>query len=283
MRIHAKLSVIGSAAMLAANSASIVRGDVQHPVGVQTFENMTVGDIVDTLSPWFSVNDSIPDTLFTVTAESDVLGSPAVHGSSRRWLRIHDQDGGAVQNRFYSGNILAPAIENYRWTWYINLEQTPPGGGAVKPKLTIQHFDTTAFFNTWGIEFNDTGARLIVLGIGGAAASVPLYNYGVGTGIGDWVKLDLSVDFNTNLVTASANAGTPVTLPINLSGTADKKHHRFCYRGEGAGNVNKMLLDDVSVASGDSAPIPTTSEWGLAIFALLLTSAATVVRMRCGA
>jgi len=283
MRIDSRLPFVGFTAVLAAIPVAVVRGDVEYPAGVQTFETMNVGDVIDTLSPWFSVNDSVPLTLFNVTAVDDVLGTPTQHGGSDRWLRIDDQDGGAVQNRFYSGNILAPAIENYRWTWYINLEQTPPGGAAVKPKLTIQHFDTTAFMNAWGIEFNDTGARLIVLGIGGTAASAVLYNYGAGTGIGEWVKLDLSVDFNTNMVSARANTGSLVTLPINLSGTADKQRHRFCYRGEGAGNVNKMLLDDVSVASGDAAPIPTTSEWGLAILALLLISGATIVRSRFGA
>lgn len=282
MRIDSRLVLVGAYALLLAAPVGVAHGDVIYPSDVQTFESMNVGDAVETLSPWFSVNDSIPASLFTVVAADDVLGTPTQHGGSDRWLRIDDQDGGAVQNRFYSGNVVAPVVENYRWTWDINLEQTPPGGGAVKPKLTIQHFDTTAFANAWGIEFNDVGARLIVLGIGGVAGSVVLYNYGPGTGIGAWVRLELSVDFTSNMVSARANGGSPVSLPINLSGTADKKQHRFCYRGEGAGNVNKMLLDDVSVASGDAAPIPAASEWGLVVMALLLTSAATIVRTRFG-
>jgi hypothetical protein len=250
------------------------RAEVGFPAGTQDFEAMQVGDSVTTLFDWLLVNTSSPSSLFTVQAADDVLGSVTPRGSSTKWLRVTDSDSTDVQNRFYSTPVNSLTESNYTWTFYVNLETTPPGGASTKPKLTIQHFDTSAFANAWGIEFTSTGANLIVLGIGGTPATTALYPLSSPTGLGDWVKLTLSVDFSAATVSAAANDGSAVSLPINLAGTADKKLFRFCYRGEGAGNAVTMLVDDVSVVVDTN--IPTVSEWGLVLTTLLLLTAGTV-------
>jgi len=242
-------AISAAAFLIVAGFASTARADVEHPFGTQTFESMDVGDDINTLVPWFSVNTP-PESPFTVVAADDVLGTPTTRDGSTRWLRVTDQDAGNVQNRFYSGAVISPAVANYTWVFYVNLEMTPPGGTDTKPKLVIQH-NNSPFANAWGIEFTSTGANLIVLGIGGAPASTPLYPLASPTGVGDWVKLLLYVDFDNNMVSASANGGPSVSLPINLAATADKKVHRFCFRGEGTGNASKLLVDDVSVVVGE--------------------------------
>lgn len=260
---------IALAFALVSVAAPFTRADVQYPSGTQDFEAMTVGEGIDTgLPPWFTVNTSSPLSLYTVVAADDVLGSQTPRGSSTKWLRVSDADSANVQNRFYSGAIVGPTVQDYAWTFYVNLEATPPGAGATKPKLTIQHSDTAGFANAWGIDFTDAGANLIVLGIGGTAASSPIYSLSSPTGLGEWVKIRLEVSFVNNTVSASVNDGPDVTLPINLSATADKKVFRFCYRGEGTGNFNLMLIDDVSFETIPPAPVPTVSEWGLALLTL---------------
>lgn len=282
MYLNHRATVVG-AVLLLGLFISTVRADVQYPSGTQTFETMAVGDDVGVVGAWFTVNDSAPPELFTVLAANDVLGSPTTRGSSTRWLRVKDLDARNVQNRFYSTNVTSPAIENYQWTFFVNLETLPPGGADTKPKLTIQHMNAAAlpvpaFANAWGIDFTSTGANLIVLGIGGTAASTPLYSYAFPTGIGSWVKLTLTVNFADNTVTASVNNGASATLPINLIASGDKKLFRFCYRGEGLGNANTMLVDDVSVAVGSAIPppkasVPAASGWGLVLMTALALAA----------
>ena len=111
--MHFRNGVVGAIALVGVLVyVDGVRADVGYPSGVQTFETMAVGADINTLPPWFTVNSSIPDTLFTVKAADDVLGVVGPRGSSTRWLRVDDQDGGAVQNRFYSGEVIAPIVEN---------------------------------------------------------------------------------------------------------------------------------------------------------------------------
>ena len=262
--------------------ASAAWGDVGFPAGTQTFESMPVGGILDVaLPPWFTVNQSAPASLYSVVAANDVLGSQTPRGDSTRWLRITDADGGNVQNRFYSGPVQATDDPHgYSWNFFVNLETIPPGGASVKPKFSIQHNDTAAagFANAWAIEFTDTGANLIVFGIGGAAASTPLYPLTGSTGLGQWVQLQLSVSFLANTVSASVNNGASVSLPINLAATADKKLFRFCYRGEGVGNAGTLLLDDVSVAVLPA--VPAMSAWSLAATGLLLAGAGIALSTR---
>ncbi len=269
MYSNLRVITLGSAFFLAL-LVTTVHADVQYPSGTQDFETMNVGDDVGVVGVWFTVNTSAPPELFTVLAADDVLGNPGPRESSTRWLRVTDQDASNVQNRFYSTPITSPTSQNYQWTYYVNLETTPPGGANTKPKITIQHFDTTAFANAWGVEFTSTGANLIVLGIGGAASSTPLYGLFGTTGIGQWVKLTLTVDFDGNTVSARVNNGSSTSLPINLSPTADEKSFRFCYRGEGSGNAATMLIDDVSVAVGEAIPprkrpVPAVSDWSKAL------------------
>lgn len=229
------------------------QAQIVYPGGTEDFESMTLGADVTAIPDWIVVNTSVPLSNFTVVAANDVLGVVTPRGASTQWLRVDDVDAADVQNRFYSGALQAPMALDYKWTFFINLETIPPGGTDVKPKLTIQHFGA-GFANAWGIEFTDIGANLIVLANGGTPGSVPLYALGPGTGVGDWVKLELIVHFDTNTVSASANDGPLASLPINL--IDDPKIFRFCYRGEGTGNIVRMLVDDVSVETASACCLP---------------------------
>ncbi len=245
-----------------------LQAEVQYPEGTQDFESLNVGDSVVSLFDWVIVNTSAPG-LYTVVGANDVLGNVQVHNTSTRWLRVDDQDGSNVQNRFYSPTMISPTDQDYAWTFYVNLEATPPGGADTKPKIVVQHL-APGFSNAWGVEFTATGANLITLAVGGGAASTPLYSIAGPTGLGEWVKIQLNVSFTENKVSASVNGGPRVSLPIAPVPALDMKVFRFCYRGEGPGNVNKMLIDDVTLQVGSSLPTPTVSEWGLIVMALLL-------------
>jgi hypothetical protein len=255
--------------------AAFAAAEVQYPEGTQDFEAMSVGASVESLFDWVVVNNSAPPSQFQILAANDVLGDVQVHNTSTRWLRVDDQDGTDVQNRFYSPPVTSPSDQDYAWTFFVNLEAMPPGGAGTKPKIVVQHL-APGFANVWGIEFAATGASLIVTGPGGPAASTPLYPISGSTGVGEWVRIRLAVDFSTNRVSAQANNAVPVSLPINPAPALDKKVFRFCYRGEGPGNVNRMLIDDVTVQVGASLPTPTVSEWGLVVMALLLITGGKV-------
>ncbi len=252
-----------------------VAPSLAHPAGTQDFESLLLGDEIIAVQDWIVVDSSLEQGRFTARVVNDVLGAIVPRNGSTQWLRIRDQDETDVQNRLYTPMIATPGPANYTWTFFVNLEQAPPGGGDVKPRITVQHPDGS-FANAWGIEFTSTGANLVVTGVGGPAASTPLYSLSSPTGIGDWVKLTLSVDFLAGTVSSQVNDGAAVSLPIALSGTADAMVFRLCYRGEGVGNVMTMLLDDVSVVTADSG-IPTVSEWGLVILTLVLLAGGTVI------
>ncbi len=240
---------------------------------VEDFESLGVGDSVDLLTDWIIVNTSITQTDFTIVGADD--GGPIAGLSSSRWVRVNDIDATDVQNRFYSGSIVAPGVERYRWRFYVKLETTPPGGGATKPRFTIQHFDA-GFANAWGIEFTDTGGNLVVTGIGGPAASTALFPLASPTGVGDWMQLELSVDFAESVVRGRANGGATVSLPISLTG--DPENFRFCYRGEGTGNVITMLVDDISVDVPAIVPVGTEASAHLLVW--LMIGAGTAILLR---
>ena len=274
--MHASSIRAGTVAgVFVALGVGAAQAEIDYPQGFQDFEAMAVDDSVMSIG-WEVVNTSSPTSLFTIEAADDVLGSQTPRGTSTRWLRITDTDSSNVQNRFYSPAVIGDTT-TYKWTYYVNLETTPPGGADTKPKFTIQHFDngTSLFGNAWGVEFTSMGANLIVLGIGGTAASMPLYSLASPTGIGDWVKISLRVDFASGIVSAQANDGTPVSLPINLSVNAERGTFRLCYRGEGNGNAMTMLLDDPSVWVAPG--VPTVSEWGAVALGLLVLTAGTVM------
>lgn len=219
------------------------------PSGSQNFEGLALGDDAEAITSWVPVNASVVPDDYIVRAVGDVRGStpgPAGASGSTTWLRFKDQDSTNVQNRYYSNNITAPSDPtSYTFTYWVNVERAPLAGATTFPKFTIQHHDGAAFQNSWGIEFTNTGANLIVLGNGGTAGSTALFPYTGATVTGNWVRVDLTVNFLGNTVSADFNqSGTPVSLPINLTG--NKAFFRLCHRGEGLGNSASLLLDDVS-------------------------------------
>lgn len=217
-----------------------------HPAGTQTFEDVSLGDLVTAIDSWVIVNTSTTEGIFTARVVNDVLGDISPRESSTRWIRVRDEDAGDVQNRFYTIPVDAPKAASYTWAFWINLEAVPPNGAATRPRIMIQH-DDGGFANAWGIELTNTGGNLVVTGIGGPNASAPLFPLVPPTGVGDWIHVSIFVDLNASTISGRINDGTPTMLPIDLSQTADASLFRFCYRGEGVGNVNTMLIDDVTV------------------------------------
>lgn len=225
-----------------------------YPTGAQGFEVTKLGDEVIAIENWSVVDASANPGMFTIRTVNDVQGTIAPRGGSTKWLRIRDQDSGAVQSQLYTPTITAPLAANYTWTFWINLEQKPPGGSNTRPRITLQHPDPV-YKDAWGIRFNPNKAALVVFGYGGPAGSTDLYDISGATDIGEWVKIDVSVSFDSDMLVASVNDGTPVSLPIDLDAAADKTRFRFCYLGQGSGNVMTMLLDDVSVSVDDQVPV----------------------------
>lgn len=262
--------------VLVLGTATSVFGQLAFPQGTQNFETLSVGQSIDVLSDFpLIVNES--GAAFTILGADDVNGNMSPRGTSTRWVRVTDTAGGNVQNRFYSLGIVAPQDMHYEWDFYINLEATPPVSPTVTPKITIQHRDNSNVYqNAWGVEFTGSGANLIVLGIGGVSSSAPLYSLSGPTAVGEWVHLKLRVRFDKNVLSASVNGGNDVKLPINLNG--NKRDFRFCYRGEGTGNINRMLIDDVTVVVG--GPIPTITTAGMGVMAVLVLAAAGIVVRR---
>lgn len=257
-----------------------VSGQLVYPEGTQNFESLSVGQDASALPDFGVIIDAAVPAQFEVVGANDVNGSVGPRGASTRWLRFTDTENAATANgRMYFDPIVAPVDEEYNWQLWVNLEITPPGGANAKPKITIQHRDNASVFqNAWGIEFTDTGANLIVLGIGGSAGSVQLYPLSGATGVGQWVKINLRVRFGSGTIFASANDGPEVSLPINLNG--NKKEFRWCYRGEGAGNVMRLLVDDIAVDVLGPPPVPTLSGSGLIVMCVLLAIAAIVAVRR---
>ncbi|MEM1088851.1 MAG: hypothetical protein AAGI67_00600 [Pseudomonadota bacterium] len=220
------------------------------PAGVQDFESLLLGDTVSVIQNW-PVVDSSPTGAFTIRTVSDVLGTTTPRSmDSSQWLRIHDADPGDVQNRFYGPTIEAVVESNYEWRFFNAVEAPPPASGDNYPRYTIQHIDG-GFANTWGIEYRNDGVYLVVIGSGGTPASTLIQASTYPDDLGVWQEVSLMVDFGMDTVSASIDGQTPVSLPINLAATADATRFRFCYRGEGVGNVGTFLLDDVSVAVDD--------------------------------
>lgn len=229
-------------------SPGTVPSRLMFPFSEQGFEGVLLGDEVFAVQGWSKIDESASG-VFTVRVVNDVAGRRGDVGpdeDSTRWLRIRDQEAGDLQNRFYSSTVVSPEETNYAWVFDVNLEDTPPGGSDVKPRFTVQHLDGS-FADAWGIEFSSAGADLVVTGTGGTPAATPLYPLSSPTGVGDWVRIKIAVDFQAGVVRGSVNGVEAGSLPIDLSQTADPTQLRFCYRGEGAGNVATMLLDRLAV------------------------------------
>lgn len=213
-----------------------VANDIAWPAGTQDFENMTVGDEFAALTSWVFV-----DLGGTGDYTIRCVGQGGAPGSTR-CLKVHDTDD-VDQNRAYTATVSAPSDPAaYRWTFYVNVLESV-GASATFPRVTIQHLDNVAqFANAWGIEFRNDGVHLMVTGIGGTAASslvraAPYAN--------EWLKLDLQVDFALDIVSLRVDDSASTELPVSLQVGADKAELRWCYRGEGAGNVATMLIDDI--------------------------------------
>jgi hypothetical protein len=148
--------------------AGSVASSLAWPSGTQDFESVSLGDEVQAISNW-QIDDESSPGVFTIRAVDDVLGDRAPRNGSLRWLRVRDGDDADVRNRLYGPAISAPEDpETYNWSWFVNLESTPPGTGLSTPRMIIQHLNGS-FEDAWGIDSRDSGAFLIVTGTGGTA------------------------------------------------------------------------------------------------------------------
>ena len=255
-----------------------VANSIAWPSGTQNFENTSVGDLVVAITNWALVDTANDPTTFWVRSASDGATAGNRSSGTTRWLRVRDQNN-TDSNRFYTETVLATATPTaYTWTWYFQVESPAPASATLNPRFAIQH-DDGGMRNAWAIELDDTQFNLIVTGIGGTAASTPITAATTGT----WHRAQLFVDFSANTVNASIDGGSTVSLPINLSGTANMSAFRFCYRGDGADNTAGILIDDISFSSGtpgsgsgggggdDDGGCSTTetSSWWLLVAALI--------------
>ncbi|MEM9533623.1 MAG: hypothetical protein AAGA23_22060 [Pseudomonadota bacterium] len=231
------------------DNSGTVAPSQQFPAGVQDFEGLMLGDPVTVIQNW-PVVDSSPAGAFTVRTVADVLGDITPRGDSNQWLRIHDTDLGAVQNRFYGPTIEALDPASYEWRFFVAAEVAPPATATSFPRWTIQHVDN-GFVNTWGIEHREDGLHLIVTADGGTPGEALIAASTFPDDLGAWLEIALTVDFEAGTVSATIDGGTPAALPI-APPTADPARFRFCYRGEGEDNVGTFLLDDVGITVIDA-------------------------------
>jgi hypothetical protein len=221
------------------------------PSGTQTFQDMTDGDDATRITDWAIVTGG---PSFTVQAQS----GPARPGSSStRWLHVLDSDA-AGSNRFYSAYATAPTTPTgYSWTMYVNLESTPPTSGSTRPKLAVQHQRSVGGpLTMWGIELRDTGAYLVTLDAAEAViAEELLYTLSGETAVGEWVRLDITVDFDQNRIFAAYNDNPSVSLPFAIAPNMLANMFRFCYRGNGTGNVMQLKFDDLTLSSALNVPV----------------------------
>lgn len=274
MRRAAWLRVVaaGTTTLIVMTLAEPASAQIQAPAGIETFEGMSLGQTVHGFSGWSMVPNG-PG--MTVTAV-DTPPAPPVGGLAR-WLRILDTDAVGADGRFYSSNVVQSGVRSYTWHFLVNSQTTPPGGASAKPRYTIQHDGDLgapiAFANAWGIEFTSTGLNLVVTGIGGVTDSVAIPGISFPADVGNWMTLSITADFDSDTVSGAVNSGTSVSLPINLVG--DESIFRFCYRGEGTGNVSDMLLDNVSVLTEQSV-VPGATTWAVVATTGLVVTGATV-------
>lgn len=90
-----------------------------------------------------------------------------------------------------------------------------------------------------------------MLASGGTPAAASLCSLSGATGLGQWVKVELTVDLAGRALLASVNGGKAVRLAIKPAG--DPRTLRLTYQGSGAGNTQDMLLDDVAFAPWKNA------------------------------
>ncbi len=235
------------------------------PRGQQSFEEPDLGATVFCFAGWETLARG-SDT-FLVSVVNDVLGTvaPRTVGSaleraaeaepgmvtpgppSYQWLRVRDLSSTDTTHTFCTAPVEPPVPWNYSWHFFVNLESLP-GAGPAHPALMVQHGGPGGFEDAFGVEFARAGARLIVRGLGGDPVRVPLFAYGGASAPGQWIGLELAVNFDRGVVSASVNGAPERSLPIHPRRGTDLGRFRFAYRGEGPGNALGLLLDDLGVA-----------------------------------
>jgi hypothetical protein len=211
--------------------------------GEQDFEDVPLGDEVVAIADWQIASTSTTNGIFTARVVSDVMGTITPRDGSTQWLRIRDQDSGEVRNEVFSPTIETYDIVGYFWTFWVNLEERPAGDGA-HPAFMVQHAND-GFENAWGVVFRPDDVCLVVTDFGGNPAAECVL--GSPLPLGAWVKLEMGVDFDLDLIDVWVNDAPAALLPIDLAGSADPDRFRFSYQGGGIDNTGTILLDDLTV------------------------------------
>ena len=217
------------------------------PEGTQTFEEMAEGQGAGTIEEW----SSDAGTSFSVVVE---LGTRPDSDSTRHLL-VSDEDGASS----VTGNRMETAFvrpgsppDYYSWSLWVNVEDAVSSGGAV----AIEHERAAdGVAAAWGVRLGGGGAELFTAAFGGGEASAALFDYAGEMALGEWVLVQLSVDFVENKVFAGVNGEPYVELPIALDGSALRNAFRLAYDGGGAGNTATVRLDDIRVTTGKLVPV----------------------------
>jgi hypothetical protein len=231
-----------------------VTNEIVFPEGVQTFEDIDLGDEATAIEDWeFESTSGIPG-IFTAHNVTDVNGVVEPNGLSERWLRVRDQDGRDVINRLHTATVEAPVPFPCLWTFDINLEEMP-SPGPDSPAIVVQHDSPGGYVNTWGVVFRPDGAYLVVTDAGGNEDATRLYTLEGETALGEWVTLELEVIFELG-VRARINGLFAGELAIDPVAAVDTATFRLAYDGSGRGNTGTVLIDDVEVIVDLVDPLP---------------------------
>jgi hypothetical protein len=212
------------------------------PYGVQSFDDMRVGDLISEIPGW----EFKGDPGFDAFVANDGPGEKRPGSKSRRWMCVEDQ-GTGMNEGFHTAPIQAPSPWDYAWNFHMRIEQAPTLGGEM-PAIVIQHTVGGSFQDAWGIELTDLGANLFLTGNFGTPDSTALFDLADETAVGEWIHVRVVASLEWNRLEAYVNDHLVAVLAINPRASTDVTLQRFAYHGEGLGNTSTVLFDDIGIA-----------------------------------
>jgi len=216
---------------------------LRFPYGTQKFEYMKAGDPITMVPGWeITGTGSVSATIAAASSST-----PSFSSRSRRWVQVDDQ-GAMAGDGFRTPPITSPDPWDYSWSFQLRVD-APPTPGSY-PVLGVQHDTSSGYQDAWGIQLTETGANLFVTNIWGTPDTAPLFTFGSGAEVGQWIQVRMSASLETNRLEAWVNGVKVARLGMRPKATTVVERQRFSYHGQGVGNVAVLVLDDINVAFG---------------------------------
>jgi hypothetical protein len=219
---------------------------LRFPNGIQGFEALPLGSPVETIAGWRL--RTLAPHLYSARVVDDVLG---VQGGGGRWLRVADTSASEWRAGLRTNAVQPPDERNYAWTMRLAIEELA-GAGPSRPTLMSQHLGQDGYRDVFGAELAADGLYLVVRAHGGDPRRARLCTWDGATAFGQWIELELAVDFDGGFVTGRVNDDAPVRLPLALERGTLAGDFMLVHHGEGLGNAATFLLDDLGIAFGAS-------------------------------